>query len=65
MRLKLLSEEGGFDVFFESRRCRYIPTSQDECPGDISSCKFIEGPEGCKESGGTTFTVLFHKKTGQ
>ena len=35
LRLKILSEAGSFEISFESRRCRYIPTSRDHCPGSI------------------------------
>jgi two-component system phosphate regulon sensor histidine kinase PhoR len=60
MRLKILSEEGAFDVSFSSRRCLYIPTNLDRCPGIISVCPHITDPQDCKRSGGTTFSVLFH-----
>jgi PAS domain S-box-containing protein len=59
MRLKILAEEGCFDISFAGERCRYIPTASDQCPGRISSCKHIENLEGCKQSGGATFSVLF------
>jgi two-component system phosphate regulon sensor histidine kinase PhoR len=62
MRLKLLSEEGGFDISFESSRCRYIPSNLDECCGNISTCPYVNSVEGCEDSGGTTFTVLFHRR---
>jgi two-component system phosphate regulon sensor histidine kinase PhoR len=62
MRLKLLSEEGGFDISFESHRCRYIPGNQDECCGNIAACPYVDSVEESKESGGTTFTVLFYRK---
>jgi PAS domain S-box-containing protein len=64
MRLKILAEEGCFDISFTSERCRYIPTASDQCSGHISSCRHIEDLEGCKQSGGTTFSVLFpaHRK---
>lgn len=59
MRLKVLSEEGHFDISFESRRCVYIPTNRDHCPGRISLCPHVSDVEGCRKSGGTTFSVLF------
>lgn len=59
LRLKTLSEAGYFGISFESTRCRYIPTSGDQCPGTISDCPHIRDIQGCRESGGTTFTVLF------
>ncbi len=64
MRLKLLAEEGAFDISFETHRCRYIPSNQDECPGRISSCPHVGSVEDCKNSGGTTFSVLFSKRRG-
>jgi PAS domain S-box-containing protein len=59
LRLKRLSQAGYFDIVFESSRCRYIPTSRDHCPGRIADCPHVHDVAGCKESGGTTFTVLF------
>jgi PAS domain S-box-containing protein len=60
LRLKILSEAGLFEISFESRRCRYIPTSRDHCPGRIKICPHVRDVLGCRESGGTTFTVLFN-----
>ena len=59
--LKILSEEGAFDISFKSRRCYYLSTRLDQCGGEISSCPYISDLEGCKKSGGTTFSVLFHQ----
>ena len=59
LRLKTLSEAGYFDIAFESSRCRYVPTSRDDCPGRIADCPHAHDAQDCKESGGTTFTVLF------
>jgi PAS domain S-box-containing protein len=61
LRLKILSEAGAFEISFESRRCRYIPTSRDHCPGIIKICPHVRDVRGCRESGGTTFMVLFHQ----
>lgn len=62
LRLKMLAEVGYFDLSFESERCRYIPTAFDHCPGRVSECPHIDGKQGCRESGGTTFLVMFHGK---
>ena len=62
LRLKVLSEQGYFNISFESSRCIYIPTSWDHCPGRISTCDHIEISQGCIESGSTTFFVLFPHK---
>jgi two-component system phosphate regulon sensor histidine kinase PhoR len=61
MHLKILSEGGAFDISFESRRCYYLSTRLDQCCGNIASCPYISDLEGCKKSGGTTFSVLFHR----
>jgi PAS domain S-box-containing protein len=60
LRLKVLAEEGIFDISFESRQCEYISAGQGQCPGRISACPHVPGTQGCKESGGTVFSVLFH-----
>jgi two-component system phosphate regulon sensor histidine kinase PhoR len=59
LRLKMLSEAGYFGISFESHRCKYIPTARDHCPGRISECSHVQDVRGCRESGGTTFSVLF------
>lgn len=62
MRLKILSEEGTFDISFESQRCRYLLDNRSICPGLVSSCTHVTDVEGCRQSGGTTFSVLFRGK---
>ncbi len=59
LRLKVLSESGRFDIWFESQRCEHLPTDRTECPGNASSCPHITGQEQCRDSSGTTFFVLF------
>jgi two-component system phosphate regulon sensor histidine kinase PhoR len=59
MQLKVLSEGGAFDISFDSRRCRHLLDPARECPGRIDACAWISGVDGCKASGGTTFSVLF------
>lgn len=58
MRLRLLAEEGVFDLDFDSSRCVYLAGGGD-CCGRISDCPHIETPEQCIRSGGTVFTVRF------
>jgi PAS domain S-box-containing protein len=65
MDLKALSTEGGFNLSFESKRCRHIPTNLDNCCGRTSSCPHITSTDECIKSGGTTFSVLFFKKRSQ
>lgn len=60
LRLKVLAEEGVFDISFESRQCKYISSNKEHCPGRISECPHVQGPLGCEESGGTIFSVRFH-----
>jgi PAS domain S-box-containing protein len=62
LRLKILSEEGHFDIGFETRRCRHIPMPDDQCPGSVAECAHVTDPDACSESGGTSFRVLFHGK---
>jgi len=59
LRMKVYGQRFGFDLSMTSKRCVYIPTDQDECPGDISRCPHVENAKECAASGGTTFTVAF------
>jgi signal transduction histidine kinase len=59
LRLKILAQEGYLSISFESSRCRHIPKNTDVCAGRISLCPHISCPEECRQSGGTTFSVLF------
>lgn len=59
MQLKMLAEEGWIDIRVETARCRYLPTHGDHCPGIISKCKHVNDEQGCRASGGITFSVLF------
>jgi PAS domain S-box-containing protein len=61
MQLKILADEGCFDIWFESQRCRYLALPDGRCSGEISSCEHITDPEVCAQSGGTTFYVLFRE----
>ncbi len=62
MRLKILSEEGWFDISFETKRCRFLPSPLDECPGRISLCSHVRDVDGCRQAGGTVFSVVFHSQ---
>lgn len=59
MQLKMLAEEGFIDIGFETARCLYLPTHREHCPGSISLCEHVKDERGCRESGGSTFSVLF------
>ncbi len=62
LRMKVYGQRFDFDLSMTSKRCIYIPTDQDQCPGDISQCPHVRSAEECAGSGGTTFTVAFHPK---
>ena len=59
LRTKVFSERFGFAVDFSSRRCKFLPSDQDECPGRVSLCSFITNRSECLSSGGSTFSLLF------
>jgi len=59
LRMKVYGQRLGFDITMKSKRCIYIPTDQDVCPGDVTQCTHITSPEECYASGGTTFSVSF------
>jgi signal transduction histidine kinase len=59
LRIKVYGEHYGFDLSVKSRRCIYIPTNRDLCPGRISACPHCKSPEDCRSSGGSTFCVSF------
>ncbi|MDQ7785156.1 MAG: PAS domain S-box protein [Desulfomonilaceae bacterium] len=61
MQLKLFADGGYIDIRFETMRCRYLPTHRERCPGNISLCEHVADERGCRESGGSTFSVLFRK----
>jgi PAS domain S-box-containing protein len=59
LRIKTYARRFGFDITFKSRRCGYIPTDLDVCPGSIALCHKCKDTEDCNFSGGTTFSVSF------
>lgn len=63
LKLKTMAEAGYFEISFTSERCRLIPENSDRCPGDVSLCPQLDGPLECRDSGGTTFSVLFREIT--
>ncbi|MGB6067770.1 MAG: PAS domain S-box protein [Desulfomonilaceae bacterium] len=65
MQLKMLADEGFIDIGFETARCIYLPTHKEHCPGSISACEHVKDERGCRESGGTTFSVLFKGPHGR
>ncbi|MDI7261898.1 MAG: histidine kinase, partial [Thermodesulfobacteriota bacterium] len=59
LRIKVYGKRFGFDLSVGSRRCLYLPTDRDLCPGTISACPHCRGVEDCSASGGSTFCVSF------
>lgn len=59
LRMKIFAERYPFDISFESRRCLFLPTEIDLCPGRISECKHCESKEDCYQSGGSIFVLAF------
>jgi signal transduction histidine kinase len=57
--MKIYGQILGFRISLESRRCIFIPTNNDLCPGRISLCPHCTGPETCRASGGSIFAVFF------
>ncbi len=62
LRIRSFAERFGFDIDFESRRCCYLPTDGDVCPGRISECHFVESPIDCQRSGFSTFKLTWRVK---
>ncbi len=59
LRIKYYARRYGFDISLTSKRCVYIPTDSDVCPGEIARCGYCKTVDDCVASGGTTFTVTF------
>jgi len=59
LRMKLYARKFGFEISMKSRRCGFIPTDKDLCPGNILLCEHCKTPQDCFNSGGTTFSVSF------
>jgi signal transduction histidine kinase len=59
LRMKVYGQRFGFDLSMESRRCTYLPTDRNLCPGRISACSHCKKLEDCLTSGGSTFSVSF------
>jgi len=59
LRMKIFAERYDFRIEMTSSRCPHLPKDRDACPGAVSRCTFVGGPEDCCRSGGTTFTVFF------
>jgi hypothetical protein len=59
LRIKTFSERLGFSVYFESTRCKFLPTDTDICSGKISVCPFINDKSDCFSLGESIFSITF------
>jgi len=59
LKMKVYGQGFGFDLTVDSRRCIYLPTDRDICPGRISACPHCQSPQDCLSSGQSTFCVSF------
>ncbi len=59
LRMKLYGRRFGFELSVKSKRCCYIPTDKELCPGDTTLCARCKADKDCVDSGGTTFSVSF------
>ena len=59
LRMRLYARRFGFEISMKSRRCCYIPTDQELCPGNISLCDHCKTPQDCINAGGSSFSVSF------
>lgn len=59
LRTKVYGHRFGFDLTMQSKRCAYLPTDWDLCPGKISACPHCKTLEDCLSSGGSTFSISF------
>ncbi len=57
LKIKIFAERFGFNVSFSSHRCPHIPTTRDQCPGDVTKCTHCEKIEDCHTTGGTEFII--------
>jgi PAS domain S-box-containing protein len=59
LRMQMFAERYGFKIQIHSTRCGFIPTENEECPGDAGECGHLRNSEQCRETGGTTVVVQF------
>jgi signal transduction histidine kinase len=59
LRIKSFAARLGFRVEFTSRRCPFLPSDEDCCPGRITACSFIQSGNECLSNSGSTFVVSF------
>jgi signal transduction histidine kinase len=57
LRVRTFALRYGWEIGFDSERCRFIPRAADACPGRISACPHCRAREDCLGSGGTVFRI--------
>jgi signal transduction histidine kinase len=60
---RIYGQRFGFDILLESKRCVYIPTDKDLCPGQISQCSQCHDVSDCLSTGGSTFVIVMPAPT--
>ncbi|THB80160.1 MAG: PAS domain S-box protein [Desulfobacteraceae bacterium] len=63
LRIKLFSEQYGFSLNINSKRCPVIPSDADRCPGNITDCSKCNSQIDCVKSGGTAIHIRFNAQS--
>lgn len=59
LRMKIFSEQYGFQIELATQRCPHIPKDADSCPGDVRRCAHLDSPADCRSSGYTSVRLRF------
>ena len=59
LRITIFAERYHFETRMASRRCRFIPSDSDPCPGAVERCRYCQHPTDCDATGGTTMKIIF------
>ena len=59
LRMKIFSERFHFKIQVQSKRCQFLASDENNCPGDLDNCQHCQTVENCHRLSGTTFTVQF------
>lgn len=59
LRMKIFSEQYGFQINLASQRCPHIPQDADSCPGNVRRCAYLDSPGDCRSSGYTSVRLIF------
>jgi hypothetical protein len=57
--MKIFSERYHFKLYLHSDRCRHLTDDRNQCPGNVADCAHCRSDTACRETGGTTVTVVF------